>query len=137
MPELTPSRRTQLRYAAGGLCQRCGGSLDRDGAYCRGCAADHNAVTHAAKVVRGVVRYYRDGRSLAWIAARYGLYAAKIRRILIAEDVPIRPAGTVPRETEPIVVARAAGRTLADIGRELGVSRQAVHSLLKRNRLHL
>ena len=83
-----------------------------------------------------LIQDYRTGSTLGQLGRKYNVSDATARQVLIRADEPRRRGGgwKIPDHstTYEVISMSGKGHTQSEIARLVGVSRQRVHSILKR-----
>ena len=100
----------------------------------------HLAVDRKRVTGKQIVEAYRKGATLEQIGKRYGVAFSHVHAMLLKLAPELRRGKPRPRQSDPnererrMLEARRAGLTLAEIGKQEGLTRQRVHAILKRLR---
>ena len=78
-----------------------------------------------------LVARYQAGDLMSELAQRYGIHRRTVSAILKRHGVPTRPSGLAPEQVQRAVLMYAQGRSLAKIGKLLGVDAGTVHARLR------
>jgi len=78
-----------------------------------------------------LVERYRSGDLMTDLAETYGIDRRTVSSILKRHDVPSRPRGLSVEQVQEAVLMYAQGKSLAAIGKDLGVDAGTVHNRLR------